>query len=591
VRETDTLWASERSCDAPRYTAWPSSGPRPFAGRRAGIAGGGFLLWSAALRGGVSDRAPAPPAPEAVPTPTAVAERRDTAVDGTDPVGAVVWHREHLRVRDQPAVAAAADEADVVVPLFVFDPAFYGDDGLACDARIRFLHECLVDLDAAYADAGPDGGLTYAHGDPVAVLERFLDAGWEVLAMAGPTGRYGAERDARAAEAGVEFLDGDGLVRGPDTRAAWGDAFEAWVSADPHEFDPESVAVRTVRTDIDPEAVEAAYDVSPSKSKVPTGGTTVARGRLASFVENITDYPGSISPPKDAREDSSGLSPYLRFGCLSVRQVYRYVREHAPDCRGRDMLESRLLWNRHYNQKLEDWPGWLDTAVNPELEGFNREEYDPELVAAWKEGRTGYPMVDAAMRCLRGTGWLNFRMRAMAASAYYHLLQQPWRIGADWYHHHLIDSDAAINYTQWQSQAGLVGKPGLRLYNPRKQVRDQDPEGEWIREWVPELEGLPAEHLPQPEKTPRHVQAECGVDVGGPGADYPRPVVEYETAKERFWRRYEPRQAAAAARLGDEAVAKRASLSGGLPRAMAIAQEYGTDGNDDPGTQTDLTAF
>ena len=86
--------------------------------------------------------------------------------------------------------------------------------------------------------------------------------------------------------------------------------------------------------------------------------------------------------------------------------------------------------------------------MNPELEGFNRDNHDPELVATWKEGQTGYPMVDAAMRCLRETGWINFRMRAMAASACFQLLQQPWQIGADWYHYHLIDSDAAINYTQ-----------------------------------------------------------------------------------------------------------------------------------------------
>ena len=101
----------------------------------------------------------------------------------------VVWHREHLRTDDHLPLARAL-AADAVVPLFVFDPAFYGDDGLACDARIRFLHECLVDLDAAYADAGPDGGLTYAHGDPVTVLERFLDAGWEVLAMASRSAPY-----------------------------------------------------------------------------------------------------------------------------------------------------------------------------------------------------------------------------------------------------------------------------------------------------------------------------------------------------------------------------------------------------------------
>jgi deoxyribodipyrimidine photo-lyase len=519
------------------------------------------------------------------------AETRECLADG-EMSGAVVWHREALRIRDQPAVAAATNRADVVLPLFVFDPAFYGDDGLACDARIRFLHECLADLDDRYDTAGGGhAGLTRVHGDPLPMLEAFVEAGWMSFASRTPTGRYGLERDEAASDLGVRFVSGDGLRRGVErTRDGWSDHVEAWFETDQYEPSLGETVVTGLDTGVTVEGIETRYDINPSKSRVPKGGTTVAREKLASFVDRLSDYPGNISSPLDARDGCSGLSPYIRFGCLSTRQVYQHVQEHAPSGRGRDMFVSRLFWNRHYNQKLADWPGWLDTAVNPELAGFNHDTHDPALVTAWKEGRTGYPMVDAAMRCLRETGWLNFRMRAMAASAYFHLLQQPWQIGADWYHHHLVDSDAAINYTQWQSQAGLIGKPTLRLYNPRKQVRDQDPEGEWIRRWVPELEGLPPEHLPHPEKTPPDVQRECGVEVGdGPDADYPRPVVEYEAAKERFWRRYEDVKAAAAARLADERIAKRASLSRGVAGAEAIAEKYG--GETDPSTQTDLTEF
>jgi deoxyribodipyrimidine photo-lyase len=541
----------------------------------------------------MTDGQPDSPVPTAVPPPRECVERDNTGpVAGSEASGAVVWHREALRIRDHPAVTAATNDADIVLPLFVFDPGFYGDSGLSCDARVRFLHECLFDLDDRYdtASAG-NAGLTYAHGDPIPVLDAFGNAGWTVFASRTPTGRYGLERDRAAADLGVRFVSGDGLRRGVErTRDGWSDHVEAWFEDDQYEPSLGGTVLASTDTGVTVEDVETWYGTDPEKSRVPDGGTTVAREKLETFVGRLEEYPGNISSPLDAREGCSGLSPYIRFGCLSTRQVYQYVQEHADSGRGREMFTSRLFWNRHYNQKLEDWPGWLDTAVNPELEGFNRDTHDPDLVAAWKEGRTGYPMVDAAMRCLRETGWLNFRMRAMAASAYFHLLQQPWQVGADWYHHHLIDSDAAINYTQWQSQAGLVGKPTLRLYNPRKQVRDQDPEGEWIRRWVPELEGLPPKHLPQPEKTPPNVQAECGVSVGeGPDADYPRPVVEYEAAKERFWRRYGDVKADAAARLADEEVAKRASLSKGVAGARAIADEYGKD--PEFGTQTDLTAF
>ena len=305
----------------------------------------------------------------------------------------------------------------------------------------------------------------------------------------------------------------------------------------------------------------------------------------ASIADDITAYPANISSPAAARDGCSGLSPYLTFGVLSVREVYQYIHEHAPDCRGREWFTSRLVWNRHYNQKLADWPGWTDKAVNPVFRGWNAEQHDPALVEAWKQGQTGYPMVDASMRCLAATGWLNFRMRAMCASFFAHILAQPWRIGADWYHHHLLDSDAGINYTQWQSQAGLIGRPSLRLYNPRKQVRDNDPNGEFIRRWVPELRTLPTAFLDQPEKTPTAVQNECSIEIGD---EYPYPVVDFETRRTAFWERYDRVSSVAAARLAEPATAKRASLSGGIEAANAIAARHGDDTDEQQPTQVQL---
>jgi len=531
--------------------------------------------------------------PDDVPLPTAPdREAVAAAASETEPPGTVVWHRADLRIADNPAVTAAAAESDRLLPFFVFDPGFYTGRRAACDARIEFLHDCLRDLDRQYRDVG-GAGLTYAHGDPLDVLRRFVDAGWEVVAGASATGRYGRRRDERAREKlGVRFVAGDGLVRDADRpRDGWSDHVESWLADDQFDWDPRSVSVEEIDTDIDPERVSDAYGVDSTKTRVPTGGRGPAQERLRAFTERIADYPGAISSPVDAREGTSGLSPYLRFGCLSVREVHRHVDERAPDGRGKSMFVSRLFWNRHYTQKLLDWPGWLDEAVNPVYRGFNRDRHDPDLVAAWKRGETGFPMVDASMRCLRETGWLNFRMRALCASVYFHVLQQPWRIGADHFYRHLIDGDAAINYTQWQSQCGLVGRPGLRLYDPRKQVRDQDPDGEFVTRWVPELDPLPAAYLDAPEKTPLSVQHEAGVEIG---ETYPYPVADYEVARSEFRDRYGAVHGAAAARLADEAIARRASLSGGLGAARSIAADHGdageTDG-DDRLTQTGLGDF
>ncbi len=546
--------------------------------------------------------------------------------------GYVVWHRKHLRLTDHRALSRAIAEGDAVCPLFVFDPAFYSGDGLACDARIRFLHEAVASLNRLYAAApkrsvlhttthsttsltestpagsrpsaaatgagrheaslgsADESGLTVGFGDPVDLLSRFVDRGWSVLTMATPTSRYGHRRDERVRAAcgdAVTFVSGDGLVRDREwPRADWQSHVEDWLTASPHTpaWDDHDTVRLTIETGVTPAAIDDKFDIAPAKAQVPPGTHRAATTRLREFVDQVPAYPTNISAPQDAREGTSGLSPYLNFGLLSIRQAYQHVLDNAPSCRGRSMFTDRLVWNMHYNQKLSDWPGWTERAVNPVFEGRNEDRHDPELVAAWKNGETGFPMVDAAMRCLRRTGWLNFRMRAMCASFFTHILHQPWWIGADWYHHHLIDSDVGINYTQWQSQAGLIGKPSQRVYNPRKQVRDHDADGVWITRWVPELQPLPSQFLARPERTPLAVQQECGVTVG---EDYPSPVVDFEARRQAFWTRHERRRSDAARELRRPEIAKRASFSGGYGAAQAIADEYGRDGTED-GTQLSL---
>lgn len=256
--------------------------------------------------------------------------------------GVVVWHRRQLRTADHPALTYAADNYDAVLPVFVFDPVFYGEDGLACDARIRFLHDCLRDLEEQYGQTG--GTLTYAHGDPIDVLRRFGERGWEVVATADPAGRYGLKRDNAAAEAcGVTFIDSDGLVRSSEsTRDGWSDHVEEWFESDLHGWEPEDLSLAGVETSIGPDRIAEAYDVTPEKTEVPEGGRGPAIRRIEEFTGNISEYPGSISAPTDAKTGTSRLSAYLRFGCLSVREAYRYVTENAADDRAAEMFVSRL---------------------------------------------------------------------------------------------------------------------------------------------------------------------------------------------------------------------------------------------------------
>jgi len=463
-----------------------------------------------------------------------------------------VWHRDDLRVADNAALAAARRDGRPC-PLFVFDPQYY-ESGMACDGRLRFLHECLTALRERYRRLGSD--LALRRGDPLAVLDELpVD---RVYFNRSVTGRYGWERDEAVAarDDATAFAD-DGIVWNGASRDGWQAQAEAYFAGDQYPH-PRSLPANPLDSTTTVEGIEADYGVVPGKAVTETGGVGAAWDRLAAFAAATDEYVGSISPPADAEHDTSRLSAHLTLGTLTPRQAYRHVAEHAVDGRGRERFTTRLFWNRHFSQKLADWPGAMDRAVNPVFRGMWRDTHDPELVAAWKAGETGFPLVDASMRALQETGWLNFRMRAMCASFYTYALQCYWKVGADHFYRHLIDADAAINYQQWQMQSGLVGVHPLRIYNPAKQVRDNDPDGEFVRRYVPELRDFPTEFLDRPERAPADVQADCGVVVG---EDYPRPVVDFEARRTESREAYGAVHDRAREALSDPEVERRASLS------------------------------
>jgi deoxyribodipyrimidine photo-lyase len=200
-------------------------------------------------------------------------------------------------------------------------------------------------------------------------------------------------------------------------------------------------------------------------------------------------------------------------------------------------------------------------------------------VNAWKKGRTGYPLVDASMRALVETGWLNFRMRAMCASFYSYILKQWWKEGADFYYRHLIDADITINYYQWQMQSGLVGVHANRIYDPTKQVEDNDPEGEFIRKYVPELRQVPDRHLAEPWKMPEKIQRKAGCVIG---EEYPEPVVNYGREARKARNFFDKKAPEAYAAFENDQVWKKASLSDRHSREEILKKA---------GKQSDLTEF
>lgn len=273
---------------------------------------------------------------------------------------------------------------------------------------------------------------------------------------------------------------------------------------------------------------------TPAQAGVQPGGSVAGYKYLHSFLEGrVALYAKQISKPMGSRRHCSRLSPYLAWGCLSMRQVWQAqqaaAQAHPQWTFPYRFFASRLYWREHFIQKFET--GWQMEHHNRNA-AYNtvRTERRDDWIEAWETGHTGYPLVDACMRCLAATGYVNFRMRAMLVSFLTHHLWQDWRHGA----HHLarlfLDYEPGIHYPQLQMQAGTVGTHTVRTYNPVKQGQDHDPDGSFVRQWVPELADVPTANIHQPWTLTPLEQALYGIRIG---THYPAPLVDNETAARR----------------------------------------------------------
>lgn len=467
----------------------------------------------------------------------------------------IVWLKRDLRVHDHPALhrglKLAREGGSGLILLYVYEPVVIGAPDF--DTRhLAFINYCLRELEEEVGQRG--GQLIIKKGKIRAVLAEILKSTpiSDLISHeeAGHSDTFA--RDLAVAEWCQHHqirwteLPQNGVIRRLKSRDGWA---KRWLKRmnkpllpSPAEFPPtpplSSVGILS----------SEQFGLLPPPEHIQRGGTRVGRGELESFLSTRgMNYTRGMSSPNTGFHQCSRISPYLSWGALSVRECHHAAVKRTLEIRAlkksttnesdkKDLklwaqalrsFSGRLRWHCHFMQKLEDLPTIHEQNFARFYDGVREEDWREDYFQAWKEGRTGYPLVDACMRAVAETGYLNFRMRAMVMSfASYHLWLH-WRETGLHLARMFTDYEPGIHWSQVQMQSGTTGINTVRVYSPIKQTEEHDPEGTFIKHWVPELKNLPASYLAEPWETPEMEQLFAGCIIG---KDYPAPIVDHKTA-------------------------------------------------------------
>ncbi|HEY7642494.1 MAG TPA: deoxyribodipyrimidine photo-lyase [Steroidobacteraceae bacterium] len=453
--------------------------------------------------------------------------------------GAIVWLRQDLRLRDNPALRAAAKLGGPIVPVYIL-----------CDAEERefppggaarwWLHRSLAALGAELSSRGSQ--LSLLRGPALECLREvaartgaravFWNRRYEPAAVARD---IEVKTQLRAADLVAESFNG-ALLREPwEIQNGTGHpyrvftAFKRRVLEDLDPPAPLRMPTRWQAPRVWPESLPLAelqllpdiawYD---TMARTWQPGESGAHARLRSFTRKPLDTYATTRDRPD-QDGTSALSPHLHFGEISARQIWHALRGARAKVRG-SVFASELLWREFAHHLLYHFP---HTALQPLDRRFERFEWSgaASQVQAWQRGRTGIPIVDAGMRQLWATGWMHNRVRMIVASFLVKNLRIHWLEGARWFWDTLVDADLAANTLNWQWVAGCGADaaPYFRIFNPQTQSEKFDPQGDYLRRWVPELARLHAPHVHAPHAAPAAALEAAGVRIG---VNYPAPIVD-----------------------------------------------------------------
>ncbi len=449
----------------------------------------------------------------------------------------VLWFKRDLRLQDNEAIFNATKTENPTLLLYVFEKSLENDSHYS-SRHWNFIKQSLGDINKQLEQSNTHVLTVSAEVIQVfnAIQEIYKidtvfshqETGLKVTYERDKTFKRFCKNNQ------INWVENtnNGIFRALKDRTNWVSEWEKYMNELQFAFDSkaENFIPSQAIIEIEKTVIKTNLETIPD-AIFQKGGTAMGTKYLQSFLdERYHNYASHISNPLLARKSCSRLSPYIAWGNLSSRQILQKAATFRLTCSDKKQIDSfvsRMTWQAHFIQKFEMEEIMEFRSVNKGFHSLNK-KVNENYIEAWKTGKTGFPLIDASMRCLNETGYLNFRMRALLVSFFTHNLWQPWEEATKHLSQMFLDFEPGIHFPQLQMQAGETGINMLRIYNPIKNSYDHDPEGEFIKKWVPELRNLPPSFVHEPYKMNYLDQKLSDFEVG---TNYPKPIVNMERTR------------------------------------------------------------